>query len=113
MIENTESQEMYLTTIYALQKKNGTVRSVDVAAERGYIGERAFYNCSGLTSVTIGSSVTYIGEYAFGDCSGLKNITYTGTIANWKNIAKGGWWKDNVPTACLIHCTDGDIKISD
>ena len=36
MIENTESQEMYLTTIYALQKKNGTVRSVDVAAERGY-----------------------------------------------------------------------------
>ena len=36
MIENSESQEMYLTTIYALQKKNGTVRSVDVAVERGY-----------------------------------------------------------------------------
>ena len=36
MIENTESQEMYLTTIYALQKKNGTVRSIDIAAERGY-----------------------------------------------------------------------------
>lgn len=32
MLENTESQEMYLTTIYALQKKNGMVRSV----ERGY-----------------------------------------------------------------------------
>ncbi|MFQ7699656.1 MAG: hypothetical protein ACLRL0_00090 [Christensenellaceae bacterium] len=28
MLENTESQEMYLTTIYALQKKNGMVRSV-------------------------------------------------------------------------------------
>lgn len=25
MLENTESQEMYLTTIYALQKKNGMV----------------------------------------------------------------------------------------
>lgn len=37
MLENTESQEMYLTTIYALQKKNGMVRSVDVADERGYI----------------------------------------------------------------------------
>ena len=36
MIENSESQEMYLTTIYALQKKNGMVRSVDVAAEREY-----------------------------------------------------------------------------
>lgn len=37
MLENTESQEMYLTTIYALQKKNGMVRSVDVADERGYV----------------------------------------------------------------------------
>lgn len=36
MLENTESQEMYLTTIYALQKKNGMVRSVDVADEREY-----------------------------------------------------------------------------
>ena len=36
MIENSESQEMYLTTIYALQKKNGMVRSIDVADERGY-----------------------------------------------------------------------------
>lgn len=36
MIENSESQEMYLTTIYALQKKKGMVRSVDVAVERGY-----------------------------------------------------------------------------
>lgn len=36
MIENTESQEMYLTAIYALQKKKGTVRLTDVAEERGY-----------------------------------------------------------------------------
>ena len=77
------------------------------------IGELAFYGCSGLTSVTIPDSVTSIGDAAFSGCSGLKNITYTGTIANWKNIAKGGWWKDNVSTDCLIHCTDGDIKISD
>lgn len=38
MLENTESQEMYLTMIYALQKKNGMVRSVDVADERGQSG---------------------------------------------------------------------------
>ena len=35
------------------------------------IGYRAFYDCSGLTSLTIGNSVTSIGEYAFHECSGL------------------------------------------
>lgn len=36
MPENSESQEMYLSTIYMLQKKNGTVCLTDVAVERGY-----------------------------------------------------------------------------
>ena len=31
----------------------------------------AFYDCSGLTSVTIPNSVTSIGDYAFENCSGL------------------------------------------
>ena len=75
------------------------------------IGELAFYGCSGLTSVTIPDSVTSIGDCAFSGCSGLKNITYTGTIADWKNIAKGAWWNDKVSTDCIIHCTDGDIKL--
>ncbi|MBQ8806949.1 MAG: leucine-rich repeat protein [Bacteroidaceae bacterium] len=32
------------------------------------IGAYAFYNCSGLTSVTIPNSVTSIGQHAFSDC---------------------------------------------
>ena len=39
------------------------------------IGEYAFYDCYGLTSVTIGNSVTSIGESAFEDCSGLTSVT--------------------------------------
>ena len=38
------------------------------------IGNRAFYGCSGLTSVTIGDGVTIIGDSAFYGCSGLTSV---------------------------------------
>ena len=39
------------------------------------IGDKAFYLCSGLTSLSIGNSVTEIGDEAFYFCSGLTNVT--------------------------------------
>ena len=44
------------------------------------IGESAFYECSGLTSVTIPNSVTSIGEYAFAHCSGLTSVTIPNSV---------------------------------
>ena len=38
------------------------------------IGDYAFQNCSGLSSVTIPNSVTAIGDYAFSACSSLSDI---------------------------------------
>ena len=38
------------------------------------IGSYAFYNCSGLQSITIPSSVKYIGGYAFAGVSGITSI---------------------------------------
>ncbi len=40
------------------------------------IGDYAFFNCSGLTSVTIPNSVTTIGEFAFAYCSGLTSVIF-------------------------------------
>lgn len=39
------------------------------------IGEKAFYNCTGLTSVEIPNSVLTIGQYAFYGCSGLTTVS--------------------------------------
>ena len=44
------------------------------------IGERAFENCSSLTSITIPNSVTSIGEFAFSGCSGLTSITIPNSV---------------------------------
>ncbi len=50
------------------------------------IGYDAFGGCYGLTSVTIPNSVTTIGYGAFGGCYGLTKTNYTGTIADWCKI---------------------------
>ena len=46
------------------------------------IGERAFYGCSGLTSITIPNSVTTIEWYAFDHCSGLTSLTIPNSVTS-------------------------------
>ena len=44
------------------------------------IGDRAFYECSSLTSIVIPSSVTTIGNFAFRECSGLTSIKIPNSV---------------------------------
>ena len=46
------------------------------------IGEWAFANCSGLTSITIPNSVTSIGQHAFFDCFGLTSVTIPNSVTS-------------------------------
>ena len=46
------------------------------------IGERAFYNCTSLTSITLPDSVTSIGEWAFRSCTSLNNVYFYNDIQN-------------------------------
>ena len=60
---------------------NGTTYSVTS------IGDDAFEDCSGLTSVTIPNSVTSIGSSAFKGCSGLTSITIPNSVTSIENSA--------------------------
>ena len=44
------------------------------------IGDEAFFNCTGLTSVTIPNSVTSIGTSAFKSCTGLTSVTIPNSV---------------------------------
>ena len=46
------------------------------------IGDKAFYECSGLTSVTIPNSVTSIGYAAFYYCSSLTSVTIPNSVTS-------------------------------
>ena len=51
------------------------------------IGDYAFYNCIGLTSVTIPDSVTSIGDYAFYNCIGLTSVTIPDSVTSIDDYA--------------------------
>ncbi len=46
------------------------------------ISDRAFYGCSGLTSITIPESVTSIGKEAFYGCSSLTSVTIPNSVTS-------------------------------
>jgi Leucine Rich Repeat (LRR) protein len=50
----------------------------------------AFFNCGGLTNVTLGRSLTNIGDYAFGFCANLTSITVPDSVVRIGNTAFQG-----------------------
>ena len=74
------------------------------------IGWEAFFYCDSLKEICIPNSVTSIGRHAFDGCDSLLSFTYQGTLAQWKKIKLGYFWKTPIPTA-VLHCTDGDVKV--
>lgn len=82
------------------------------------IGQYAFENCTGLTSVTIPISVTSIERFAFSGCSGLTSVT----IPNSVTKIGGNAFKDctgelilncNIPSSSFSGSKFSSVIISD
>ncbi len=71
---------------YAFYNCSG-LTSIDIPNSIISIGNRAFTYCSGLTSVTIPNSVTSIGEHALSYCYGLTNVTIPNSVTSIGNGA--------------------------
>ncbi len=76
-----------------------TVTYNDVTYSVTKIGNWAFYNCSGLTSVTIPNSVTSIGWDAFSDCTGLTSVTIGNSVTD---IGRGAFYNCSGLTSVTI-----------
>ena len=66
---------------YAFRNCSG-LTSITIPGSLTSIGQQAFRNCIGLTSITIPGSVTSIGELAFSGCSGLTSITIPESVTS-------------------------------
>ena len=66
------------------------------------IGEKAFFECEQLTSVTFGNSLISIGDYAFWNCVNLTNIYASDSICY---VASGAFfntaWYNKQPDGLL------------
>jgi len=73
------------------------------------IGEWAFGNCTGLTSISLPQEVTSIGEWVFNGCTGLTTITVAVDNLNYASI--DGVLFNKAGTT-LITCPGGLTSIS-
>lgn len=69
---------------YDQETQTGTITFQDVVTT---IGNKAFFRCSTLTSITIPASVTTIGESAFDHCTSLTSITIPSMVTNIGKMA--------------------------
>ncbi len=63
------------------------------------IGQKAFYECKGLTSVVIGNKVKVIDRWAFGHCKDLTSVTIPNSV---KQIVGGSFLNCSALTSLTI-----------
>ena len=81
----------------------------DFNGENYTIGDEAFYNCKGLTSVTIPNSITSIGSSAFYGCTGLTEVNIS-DLSAWCKISFGDAYANPLYYAKKLKLNENEIK---
>ena len=91
-VNNSEKTYYNLTGIKynTLVTSRSNVKEVEIYDGVEAIGSNSFYNCTGLTSITIANSVTYIGWSAFQNCLSLTDIIIPNSVTEIGNGAFKG-----------------------
>lgn len=72
-----------VTEVFEKAFQNCTgLTSISIPNSVTTIGEKAFERCTGLTSVSLGNGLSYIGEYAFYKCTSLTSITIPNSVTS-------------------------------
>ena len=79
--------------------ENRGLTSITIPNSIKSIGDKAFYGCSALTSVAIPNSVTSIGEGAFSGCDALTTINIPGSV---ENIGMGAFSSCNALSQIIV-----------
>ena len=76
------------------------------------IGEKAFSNCDGITSVAIPDSVTSIGAKAFYDCDGITSVTIPDSVTSIGDSAFSQCPIESaiIPTLAIDFNPQGNLK---
>ena len=78
---NWEDDVLYIGN-HLIKAKDSISGDYDIKDGTKTIARYAFYDCTGLTSITIPNSVTSIGNYAFSGCTGLTSITIPDSVTS-------------------------------
>ncbi len=99
----TQSGNGFSVTAYSGEAKMVVVPAEHDGKPVTVIGEKAFYDCSNITEISLPTSIKEIGEYAFGYCTSLQKIVIPNAtrVRNYAFRGCGSLTEISIPSDCI------------